>query len=121
MEFLKENAQAFCQNALDLLAKGSYRLAAFSAEQALQLVLKYFLAKKMGDYPKTHALRRLFLIAGTECPVLERLFKENLALVGDMEGAFMGARYYPVDYLREEVEEMVAFLKRVMEAVEECL
>ncbi len=83
----------------------------------MQLVLKYLLAKKMGDYPKTHALRRLFLIAGTECPALERLFKENLALVGDMEGA----RYYPVDYLREEVEEMVAFLKKVMEAVEECL
>ncbi len=121
MEFLKENAQAFYQNALDLLTKGSYRLAAFSAEQALQLTLKYLLAKRMGDYPKTHALRRLFLIAGAECPALEHLFMENLALVGDMEGAYLGARYYPVDYLREEVEEMMAFLKRVMEAVEGCL
>jgi len=45
--FLRENAESFFRNAEYLYGQGEYNLAAFNVEQAMQLMLKYFLAVKV--------------------------------------------------------------------------
>ncbi|MEM4651600.1 MAG: HEPN domain-containing protein [Pyrobaculum sp.] len=58
VEMLRERALMFLAAARDDLRAG--REAAFHAEQACQLALKYVLASRVGYYPHTHSLRRLF-------------------------------------------------------------
>ena len=58
VEILRERALMFLAAARDDLRAG--RVAAFHAEQACQLALKYVLASRAGYYPRTHSLRRLF-------------------------------------------------------------
>jgi len=50
----------FLEAAKDDLRAERVDLAAFHAEQASQLTLKYVLAVQVGYYPHTHSLRRLF-------------------------------------------------------------
>ncbi|AKT35678.1 putative nucleotidyltransferase [Pyrobaculum sp. WP30] len=58
VEMLRERALMFLAAARDDLRAG--REAAFHAEQACRLALKYVLASRAGYYPHTHSLRRLF-------------------------------------------------------------
>ncbi|RLI89634.1 MAG: hypothetical protein DRO65_03930, partial [Candidatus Altiarchaeales archaeon] len=89
VEFLKENANAFYRNAKRLLNEQEYKLAAFEIEQSLQLYLKYFLARKIGDFPKTHSLKRLFEECIRFCPEIKKLFEDNINTIGDIEGAYI--------------------------------
>ncbi len=50
MEFLKENAEHFERRAIEAL-KERPRFVLFFAEQAIQLYIKYILAKELDDYP----------------------------------------------------------------------
>ena len=119
--YLKRNSMSFYSNARDLFHKGELNLAAFNIEQAMQLYLKYLLAVKLGDYPKTHSLRRLFKEAGQMCPKLEEFYRINANVIGNIESAYIMSRYFPVDYTIHEVEEMLRVLERFMRVVEECL
>lgn len=58
MEFLKENAEYFEKRAIEAL-KEKPRFVLFFAEQAIQLYIKYILAKELDDYPKSHRLKVL--------------------------------------------------------------
>lgn len=72
-ELLKKRALEFLENAKENLEKKRFDLAAFNAEQSLQLLLKYFLFIKAGDYPKTHSLKTLFKLASEFCQVREMI------------------------------------------------
>ena len=63
-EFLKERAESFFRDAELAIKETRWNSAAFHLEQACQLYLKYFLFKKIGDFPKTHPLRRLLKSIG---------------------------------------------------------
>ena len=60
VEVLRRRTFEFLDAAMDDLGKGRVDLAAFHAEQALQLALRYLLARDLGTYPHTHDLRELF-------------------------------------------------------------
>jgi len=58
VEYLRRRAFEFLEAARDDIERGRFDLAAFHAEQALQLALN--LARDYGHYPHTHDLRDLF-------------------------------------------------------------
>jgi len=120
IEFLRRRARGFLENAKDLLSKGAYDLAAFNLEQSLQLLLKCELLLRLGDYPRTHSLRRLFktLIEATEDQEAGKFFKENVDVIGNLESAYIAARYLPVEFEEEEVKHMLKLVEDFLKLLE---
>jgi hypothetical protein len=77
VEILRERALMFLAAARDDLRAGRVDLAAFHAEQACQLALKYVLASRAGYYPHTHSLRRLFEVRAVK-PELWSLYERHM-------------------------------------------
>ncbi len=120
-EFLKRNADEFLKNAEYLIEKGIYNLAAFNIEQAVQLYLKYLLAKKIGEFPKTHSIKRLIAECSNFCRELETILKENINVVGEIEVAYIASRYYPIEFLENEVKNMLNVAVKIREVILRCL
>ncbi|MCS7139837.1 MAG: HEPN domain-containing protein [Candidatus Nezhaarchaeota archaeon] len=113
---MRERAKAFLKNAQRLLEEGVYDLAAFNVEQYCQLMLKYKLLVKTGTYPRTHSIirltRELSKIDGRASRVLQ-----DIVIVTKIEDAYIGSRYLPRRYEKEEVEAMLKYAKEVFEVV----
>jgi len=120
-EFLKKNADEFLKNAEYLMEKGVLNLAAFNIEQAVQLYLKYLLAKKIGEFPKTHSIKRLIFECSKFCRELGRILKENINTIGEIEVAYISSRYYPIEFLEDEVKNMLNVAVKIREVVLKCL
>jgi len=119
-EFLLRRARAFLETAEHLYGRGVYDIAAFSLEQAVQLLLEYKLLVATGSYPRTRSLRALFraLIEYTRDRGLESFYIENINVIGDLESAYIAARYLPVEFEKREVENMLAFARELFEKLE---
>lgn len=113
---LEERARAFLRNAERLLAEGEYDLAAFSLEQYCQLMLKYKLLVKTGTYPRTHSITRLIRELA-KINEKANLLLRDIIIITKIEDAYIGARYLPRRYEKEEVEIMLKYVKEVFEAV----
>jgi len=109
-ELLRLRAEAFLRNAERLYAEGEYDLAAFNVEQYCQLMLKYKLLLKTGTYPRTHSLIRLVKELAKIARGAEKLL-EDILILTKIEDAYIGSRYLPRRYEREEVEAMLRFVK----------
>jgi Uncharacterized conserved protein related to C-terminal domain of eukaryotic chaperone, SACSIN len=109
-ELLRLRAEAFLRNAERLYAEGEYDLAAFNVEQYCQLMLKYKLLIKTGTYPRTHSLIRLVKELAKIARGAEKLL-EDILILTKIEDAYIGSRYLPRRYEREEVEAMLRFVK----------
>ncbi|MDK2464468.1 MAG: HEPN domain-containing protein [Candidatus Korarchaeota archaeon] len=120
-EFLRKNADSFYRNARHLLEQGEYNLAAFNLEQSMQLMLKYLLASRLGEFPRTHSLRRLFREVKDLCPELWRFYEGNASVVGNMESAYIASRYYPMDFQDVEVRDMLSAYEEFLEVMKRCL
>ena len=119
-EILRERAEAFLRNAEELFQKGIYDLSAFNLEQYCQLILKYKLLVQTGLYPRTHSLMTLIRLLANVTSGLEVLFEgKNILMITKIEDAYIGARYMPRRYEKEEVEEMLKFVKEVFRNVVE--
>ncbi len=77
MGFLKENAEYFEKKAFEALREKP-RFVLFFTEQALQLYVKYILAKEFDDYPKAHDLRVLFQELAKIDDRAEKFYEENV-------------------------------------------
>jgi HEPN domain-containing protein len=120
-DYLKDNADKFLDNAESLFRNGIYNLSAFNIEQGIQLYMKYLFAMKIGDFPKTHSLKRLFSEIKDLCPDLYRIFEENINTIGAIEASYITSRYYPMEFLEKEVSGMFKVAKEIREAVIRCL
>lgn len=120
-EILRKRALSFLKNAEENIKRKEFDLAAFHCDQASQLILKYFLFVKVGEYPKTHSLKLLFKEAIKFFPKLNSFFTKNLTLIGDMESAYIGSRYLPFQYTKEEVVQMISFCKKLIKILNEAL
>jgi len=78
-DFLRERALKFLENGKYLFSKG-IDLSAFNIEQFCQLILKYKISELVGDYPKTHSMKKLF---------------ENISVIGNIENAYVSSKYLP--------------------------
>jgi HEPN domain-containing protein len=88
VEILRERTLMFLAAARDDLRAG--RVAAFHAEQACQLALKYVLASRAGYYPHTHSLRRLFEEVRAVEQELWSLYERYMFAFEVMEDAYLG-------------------------------
>lgn len=113
MEFLKTNALKFLDKAEESFKKGEYNFAMFFIEQFFQLVLKYIIGKKYGDFPKTHSLKILFEL--TKDNDLIRFYKENMDTFRDIELAYIASRYFDVEYSKSSAENSLILARKFME------
>jgi HEPN domain-containing protein len=109
-ELLRFRAEAFLRNAERLYAEGEYDLAAFSIGQYCRLMLKYKLLLKTGAYPRTHSLIRLVRELAKATEGAKRLL-EDIVMLTKIEDAYIGSRYLPRRYEKEEVEAMLKYVK----------
>ncbi|MBO3842337.1 MAG: HEPN domain-containing protein [Candidatus Brockarchaeota archaeon] len=101
-------------------SRGDYDLAAFNIEQSLQLFLKARLLEKGAEFPKTHTLRRFFLLLGEilrKPDEFKKFTDENALEFASLEDAYITARYFPRDFEKEEAKRLLDFAKEVEELV----
>lgn len=116
-EFLQLRAKEFLENAQELLVKKRFALAAFNFEQSAQLFLKDFLFTKIGDFPKTHSLKRLLRQIGeiANKKKIKVFMEKNADVLANLENAYLTSRYFPAKFEKKEVENMENFVKRLID------
>ena len=94
-----------------------YDIAAFMADQAVQLYLKSVILELTGEVPRVHAARQLMHILkdllGEPKPV-DDFVRENRSLLIRLEEAYISSRYMPREYEKDEAEELVNFAEKAI-------
>jgi Uncharacterized conserved protein related to C-terminal domain of eukaryotic chaperone, SACSIN len=119
-EFLKDRGLRFFKNGFELFKRGEYDLSAFNIEQAVQLILKYAIWKKLGDFEKTHEISKLLndyknLIDEKE--KFEEFIKKYERTINDLEIAYIESRYLPSQFFKEQIEEMINFFEDLIDLI----
>lgn len=120
IEKLLDRSRKFRDAAEFHFSRGDYDLAAFNIEQSLQLFLRARLLQKSIEFPKTHTLRKLFLLLGEVLGKIEEFkrFEGEKALeFAGLEDAYVTARYFPRNFEKEEAEKLLDFSKKVEDLV----
>jgi HEPN domain-containing protein len=127
IDFLKERAREFFEEAKELLKKKRYNLSVFNLEQAIQLFVKYLIGKKLGDWPKTHYLSELVpdLSKVYKNKEILKFYRENELFFENLEDAYFVSRYFPKKFsensLLQLFEKSEEFLKLVKNEIKESL
>jgi len=119
-EFLKDRGLRFFSNGVELFNRGEYDLSAFNIEQAVQLILKYAIWKKLGDFEKTHEISKLLndykdLI--DEKAKVDEFIKKYERTINDLEVAYIESRYLPSQFFKEQIEEMINFFEELTDLI----
>lgn len=107
-------------SARDSLAKGDYDIAAFMAEQSIQLYAKSILLEYAGEIPRIHALRQLLnsLKTTVDKPSqIDQFVARNRSLLIRLEDTYINSRYTPREYEKEETRELVDFAQEAIDFV----
>jgi len=94
---------------------GRYDIALFHLEQAVQLILKAYLLKVFGDFPKTYSIKDLIDLSENEC--LKRLADELWFIIDILEDAYISARYFIRRYGEREYREALKFVEGVFRCI----
>jgi HEPN domain-containing protein len=127
IDFLKERAREFFEEAKELLKKKRYNLSAFNLEQAIQLFAKYLIGRKLGDWPKTHYLSELVpdLAKAYKSKQILKFYRENELFFENLEDAYFVSRYFPKKFsensLSQLFEKSEEFLELVKKEIKESL
>ncbi len=119
MEELLERAKRFLKEAEDDIEKEFYDFAVFHLEQALQLLLKYILAKEVGYFSKTHSLVVLKEEVRKVKPSFAQILDAYQKFLRELERAYIGARYLPFKYDKSEAKELLEVVKIIFKKFEE--
>ena len=119
-EFLKDRGLRFFKNGVELFNRGEYDLSAFNIEQAVQLILKYAIWKKLGDFEKTYEVSKLLndykdLI--DEKAKVDEFIKKYERTINDLEVAYIESRYLPSQFFKEQIEEMINFFEELTDLI----
>lgn len=119
-------SRMFLEEARDAYAKQRYDLAVFLAEQGLQLYLKAQLLRVLGDYPRTHSIRQLLAmlsraLGGEAERVVADFMKRERSRLSELEDVYIASRYTLRVYTREDAEDILSTVERVIALVEELL
>jgi len=106
-----EKAEKFEEAARYFAEKGVFDLSAFHIEQAMQLYIKFILAKELGYFPRVHSLTKLFHELGKLDESFKEFYEEREIVLKDIEDAYILSRYFPRAYSQREVEEMMETLE----------
>ncbi|MCY0867833.1 MAG: HEPN domain-containing protein [Desulfurococcus sp.] len=120
---LKDRYMRFLDEARSARSKGYYDLACFLAEQALQLYLKYALLVFIGDYPRTHSVRRLLgeIARVSGSMKLEEFIKSNRVRILALEDSYLLARYFVKDYTAEDADDMIKLVEEAVNVINTLL
>ncbi len=123
IEVLKKRSLRFLEEAKFALERKSYDVACFLAEQPLQLYLKSVLLEIVGDYPRTHSIRRLLgeLVKVLKSSELEGFIRENRVRLSALEDAYLMARYFVKEYSGEDAEDMVELVRETISVVDKAV
>ena len=119
-------SRMFLEEARDALEKQRYDLAVFLAEQGLQLYLKAQLLRVLGDYPRTHSIRQLLAmlsraLGGEAERVVADFMRRERPRLSELEDVYIASRYTLRVYTREDAEDILSTVERVVALVEELL
>ncbi len=114
-----ERARKFEEVAKYLYKTKVFDLSAFNVEQALQLYLKFILAKELGYFPKAIGLTKLFSELSKLDKAFSEFYEENEIIIKDIEDSYILSRYLPRDYSEKEVETMIETLEKFKEKFKE--
>ncbi len=114
IRILKERAIAAHRRALEAFNKGDYDWAVFLLEQSLQLLVKYFLALKIGYFPRTYSLSRLLEESGELDQSFSLFLEKNRVAISFLEDAYISSRYLPRRYSRAEVEDKFVLFEELL-------
>lgn len=120
VEIIRERALSMLKAAIHHYANGEYDLAAFLAEQAAQLYIKYKILEATGEMPRTHIIRQLLGILqeiSKDADKIREFTKKNRSMLIRLEEAYIAARYLPRRYEKEECRELVEFTQKVINLV----
>ncbi len=120
VSLLRDRALRMLKSGRRSLLEGDYDIAAFMADQAVQLYMKSVIFELTGELPRVHVVRQLINILRDllEDPdVFDGFVRENRSLLIRLEEAYISSRYMPRKYDREEAEELLDFAEKVIEFV----
>ncbi len=122
IEFLKERGREFWERGFEDFEKRRYNLAVLDFEQAIQLWLKYLIALKTGDFPKTHYITELIedVIEIYELTSLESFIENNRLSIKGIEDAYITSRYFPRKFTKEEVSEVIKIASEIKNVLEDA-
>jgi HEPN domain-containing protein len=127
IDFLKERAKEFFEEAKELFKKKRYNLSAFNLEQAIQLFVKYLIGKKLGDWPKTHYLSESVpdLAKAYKNKKILKFYQKNELFFENLEDAYFVSRYFPKKFSENSLlrlfEKSEEFLELVKNEIKESL
>lgn len=100
VEVLRRRGVEFLEVAEKASADKKVDLACFMLEQAAQLYLKSALLKLVGEYGRTHSLRRLVweLAEASKDDELRKFGEERRAVLSSLEDAYIMSRDFPKEY-----------------------
>jgi len=101
-----------------MMERGYYDWAIVMLEQALQLLVKYYLAKTVGYFSKTHNLRKLLEEAGSLDERFSEFYKKHMDAIEVISDAYISGRYLPRRYTKEEIEGKLDLYRELLEIVE---
>lgn len=120
MEFLRENAEYFEKKAREAVNEKP-RFVLFFVEQAIQLYIKYILAKVFEDYPKTHRLKVLLHEFSKIDEKVEKFYEDYADVIDLVEEAYITARYLGKEYSEKSAKKALEMLERFKEVFENWL
>ena len=122
VSLLRDRSLRMLSSARRSLLDGDYDLAAFMADQAVQLYLKSVILELTGELPRIHAVRQLMRVLkdlSDRPKVIDDYVREKRSLLIRLEEAYISSRYMPRIYEKDEVEELVNFAEEAMGSVKD--
>jgi len=123
IEFLKKQSLKAYELSKRAFEDENYNWSIFLLEQAIQLLIKYLLALKIGHYSKTHKLSRLFEEISELHPEFYEFYRKNRDKFTVIEDSYLLSRYLGKEYEKEDVEDKFKLfeeLKKMVEKYESC-
>jgi len=116
IDFLKKRAESFLRDANFAISEKRWNSVAFHLEQACQFYLKYYLFKKLKDFPKIHDLDELLneLKKVYSRKEIGEFIKENAAVISALNQAYITARYLPIEFTENQVKVMKRFTQNLI-------
>ncbi|MBP1912576.1 HEPN domain-containing protein [Thermococcus stetteri] len=121
VEVLLQRSEDYMELANAAFENEKYDTAIFLAEQALQFYLKALLIKYADLRLRTHSVRELLAALGKALEAEESVagfIRSHRSLLRELEDAYIGARYEPRRYYREDAEELIEFVGEIFDFVE---
>ncbi|MCM8820964.1 MAG: HEPN domain-containing protein [Candidatus Omnitrophica bacterium] len=108
-KFLKQRCLEFWEEGISLFNRKKYNLCVFNIEQAIQLWLKYLIALKVGEWPKTHYLYELidYLYEIYKSEKIRDYYREKEIFFNNLEDAYFTTRYFPKEFSENTASQLI--------------